>query len=130
MASWQVGFVELALAGAPIHWARIVWKATRQHAGEEEPRKAWAPRKQEWEGDAELSRRELLAVPVRRRANNEQARPEQKACKLILPADSSADTKRAAVARDSPSSEEDRKACGNGQNAYTREMLAFRARAI
>ncbi|OAE23175.1 hypothetical protein AXG93_1953s1350 [Marchantia polymorpha subsp. ruderalis] len=35
MTSWQVGFVELALAGAPIHWARILWKATRQHAQEE-----------------------------------------------------------------------------------------------
>ncbi|OAE29434.1 hypothetical protein AXG93_4548s1110 [Marchantia polymorpha subsp. ruderalis] len=32
MTSWQVGFVELVLAGAPIHWARILWKATRQHA--------------------------------------------------------------------------------------------------
>ncbi|OAE23112.1 hypothetical protein AXG93_1856s1020 [Marchantia polymorpha subsp. ruderalis] len=35
MTSWQVEFVELALAGTPIHWARILWKATRQHAGEE-----------------------------------------------------------------------------------------------
>ncbi|OAE22812.1 hypothetical protein AXG93_496s1070 [Marchantia polymorpha subsp. ruderalis] len=35
MSYWQVGFVELALAGTPIHWARILWKATRQHAGEE-----------------------------------------------------------------------------------------------
>ncbi|OAE26941.1 hypothetical protein AXG93_4413s1250 [Marchantia polymorpha subsp. ruderalis] len=34
---WQVGFVELALAGAPIHWARLLWKPspTRQHAQEE-----------------------------------------------------------------------------------------------
>ncbi|OAE28241.1 hypothetical protein AXG93_4492s1320 [Marchantia polymorpha subsp. ruderalis] len=31
----DVGFVELALSGAPIHWARILWKATRQHAFEE-----------------------------------------------------------------------------------------------
>ncbi|OAE23389.1 hypothetical protein AXG93_1660s1480 [Marchantia polymorpha subsp. ruderalis] len=35
MTSWQVGFVELALTGTPIHWARILWKATRQHAQEE-----------------------------------------------------------------------------------------------
>ncbi|OAE35597.1 hypothetical protein AXG93_3364s1000 [Marchantia polymorpha subsp. ruderalis] len=35
ITSWQVGFVELALSGAPIHWARILWKATRQHAFEE-----------------------------------------------------------------------------------------------
>ncbi|OAE20939.1 hypothetical protein AXG93_3256s1860 [Marchantia polymorpha subsp. ruderalis] len=35
MTSWQVGFVELALARASIHWARILWKATRQHAFEE-----------------------------------------------------------------------------------------------
>ncbi|OAE24400.1 hypothetical protein AXG93_4530s1020 [Marchantia polymorpha subsp. ruderalis] len=27
MTFWQVGFVELALAGTPIHWARILWKA-------------------------------------------------------------------------------------------------------
>ncbi|OAE30125.1 hypothetical protein AXG93_21s1000 [Marchantia polymorpha subsp. ruderalis] len=32
---WQVGFVELALTGIPIHCARILWKATRQHAQEE-----------------------------------------------------------------------------------------------
>ncbi|OAE23873.1 hypothetical protein AXG93_3001s1020 [Marchantia polymorpha subsp. ruderalis] len=32
---WRVGFVEMALAGTPIHWARILWKATQQHAGEE-----------------------------------------------------------------------------------------------
>ncbi|OAE27861.1 hypothetical protein AXG93_3459s1040 [Marchantia polymorpha subsp. ruderalis] len=31
----MVGFVELALTGTPIHWARILWKATRQHAQEE-----------------------------------------------------------------------------------------------
>ncbi|OAE18316.1 hypothetical protein AXG93_4371s1000 [Marchantia polymorpha subsp. ruderalis] len=35
MISWQVGFVELALSGASIHWARFLWKATRQHAQEE-----------------------------------------------------------------------------------------------
>lgn len=35
MTSWQVAFVELALAEAPIHWARILWKITRQHAFEE-----------------------------------------------------------------------------------------------
>ncbi|OAE27366.1 hypothetical protein AXG93_2407s1010 [Marchantia polymorpha subsp. ruderalis] len=35
MTSWQVGFVELALSGAPIHWVRILWKATRQHAQDE-----------------------------------------------------------------------------------------------
>ncbi|OAE26886.1 hypothetical protein AXG93_3257s1020 [Marchantia polymorpha subsp. ruderalis] len=35
MTSWQVGFVELALAGTPIHSARILWKATWQHVGEE-----------------------------------------------------------------------------------------------
>ncbi|OAE21223.1 hypothetical protein AXG93_3833s1010 [Marchantia polymorpha subsp. ruderalis] len=35
MTSWQVAFVELVLAGALIHWAPILWKATRQHAFEE-----------------------------------------------------------------------------------------------
>ncbi|OAE27281.1 hypothetical protein AXG93_59s1260 [Marchantia polymorpha subsp. ruderalis] len=35
MTSWHEGFVEMALAGTPIHWARILWKATRQHAQEE-----------------------------------------------------------------------------------------------
>ncbi|OAE20368.1 hypothetical protein AXG93_209s1390 [Marchantia polymorpha subsp. ruderalis] len=44
---------------------------------------------------------------LRRRANNKQARPKQKARKLILLADSSADTGRAAIARDSSSSGED-----------------------
>ncbi|OAE30459.1 hypothetical protein AXG93_942s1020 [Marchantia polymorpha subsp. ruderalis] len=34
----RVEFVELALAGTPIHWARILWKAMRQHAGEEKGR--------------------------------------------------------------------------------------------
>lgn len=69
---------------------------------EEESRGARAPWKRKWEGDIEPSRRELLAVPVKHRANNEQIRPKQKARKLILPADSSADTGRVAVARDSP----------------------------
>ncbi|OAE33875.1 hypothetical protein AXG93_248s1000 [Marchantia polymorpha subsp. ruderalis] len=35
ITSWQVAFVKLALIGAPIHWARILWKITRQHAFEE-----------------------------------------------------------------------------------------------
>ncbi|OAE22854.1 hypothetical protein AXG93_2582s1000 [Marchantia polymorpha subsp. ruderalis] len=35
MTSWQVGFVELALARTPIHWAGILWKDTRQHTQEE-----------------------------------------------------------------------------------------------
>lgn len=74
---------------------------------EEEPRGVRASRRRKWEGDVEPSRQELLAVPVRRLANNEQARPKQKARKLILPADSSTDTGRAAIARDSPSSGED-----------------------
>ncbi|OAE27742.1 hypothetical protein AXG93_4193s1430 [Marchantia polymorpha subsp. ruderalis] len=38
ITSWQVGFMELALSGVPIHWARILWKATRQHAFEEKGR--------------------------------------------------------------------------------------------
>lgn len=32
---WQVGFVELVLSGAPVHWARLLWRVTRQHAQEE-----------------------------------------------------------------------------------------------
>ncbi|OAE23072.1 hypothetical protein AXG93_1544s1060 [Marchantia polymorpha subsp. ruderalis] len=48
-----------------------------------------------------------LALAVRHRAINEQARPKQKARKLILTAGNSADTWRAAIARDSPSSEEE-----------------------
>ncbi|OAE24932.1 hypothetical protein AXG93_2931s1780 [Marchantia polymorpha subsp. ruderalis] len=74
---------------------------------EEEPRGARAPRKRKFDGEAKLSRRELLAVPVRRQAINEQARPKQKARKLILTAGNSAETRRAAIARDSPSSEEE-----------------------
>lgn len=35
MTSWQLGFVELALSEALIHWTRILWKATRQHVQEE-----------------------------------------------------------------------------------------------
>lgn len=42
-----------------------------------------------------------------RRANNEPARPKLKARKLILPVDSWADTRRAAVARNFLASEED-----------------------
>lgn len=33
MMTWQVGFIERALRGDRIHWARIFWKATRQHIG-------------------------------------------------------------------------------------------------
>ncbi|OAE34220.1 hypothetical protein AXG93_3131s1000 [Marchantia polymorpha subsp. ruderalis] len=49
----------------------------------------------------------IARCPSQASSNNEQARPKQKARKLILPADSSADTRRAAVVRDSPSSGED-----------------------
>ncbi|OAE29579.1 hypothetical protein AXG93_4003s1000 [Marchantia polymorpha subsp. ruderalis] len=56
---------------------------------------------------AEESTFAVSAFGVRRRANNEQARPKQKARKLILPPDSRPDIGRAAVARDSPSFEED-----------------------
>ncbi|OAE23644.1 hypothetical protein AXG93_4720s1090 [Marchantia polymorpha subsp. ruderalis] len=99
---------------------------------EEESRGARAPWKRKWEGDIEPSRRELLAVPVKHRANNEQIRPKQKARKLILPADSSADTGRVAVARDSPFFGEDFRVVplalkplehiptGKGRNAETR----------
>ncbi|OAE33586.1 hypothetical protein AXG93_978s1000 [Marchantia polymorpha subsp. ruderalis] len=34
MVTWQVTFVEGAVAGKPIHWARILWGTTRQHIGE------------------------------------------------------------------------------------------------
>ncbi|OAE19065.1 hypothetical protein AXG93_2119s1000 [Marchantia polymorpha subsp. ruderalis] len=74
---------------------------------DDEPRGARAPWKRKWNGEADLSQREVPTAPVRRRANNEPARPKQKARKLILSADSSADTGRAAVTRDSPSSEDD-----------------------
>ncbi|OAE26643.1 hypothetical protein AXG93_793s1030 [Marchantia polymorpha subsp. ruderalis] len=74
---------------------------------EEEPRGARAPRKRKWDGEADLSQLELPTVPAKLQANNEPTRPKQKARNLILPADSSADTRRAAVARNSPSSEED-----------------------
>ncbi|OAE28911.1 hypothetical protein AXG93_2369s1050 [Marchantia polymorpha subsp. ruderalis] len=130
MSSWQVGFVELALAAEekiqfsllsrtnPGRLVRDVDVDTdpdevpaitppARLRAEEEPREAWAPQKRKFDGEAELSRRELLAVPVRSRAINEQARPKQKARKLILPVGSSADTVRAAIARDSPSSDED-----------------------
>ncbi|OAE31263.1 hypothetical protein AXG93_1962s1200 [Marchantia polymorpha subsp. ruderalis] len=132
VSDWeQVRFAELALAGTPIHRARILWKTTRQHAQEEkggsinhlspflinvyrsmgtpparlraddEPRGARAPQKRKWDGDADVSQREVPTTPVRRRANNEPARPKQKARKLVLPVN----TGRAAVSRDSPSSE-------------------------
>ncbi|OAE24000.1 hypothetical protein AXG93_4541s1020 [Marchantia polymorpha subsp. ruderalis] len=35
ITSWQVSFVELTLAGAPVHWSRILHRVTRQHAFEE-----------------------------------------------------------------------------------------------
>ncbi|OAE32389.1 hypothetical protein AXG93_3671s1080 [Marchantia polymorpha subsp. ruderalis] len=73
---------------------------------EEEPRGAWTLRKRKLDEEAELSRQELLAVLVRHRAINKQVRLKQKARKLILLAGCSADTRRAAIARDSPSSEE------------------------
>ncbi|OAE24041.1 hypothetical protein AXG93_2028s1000 [Marchantia polymorpha subsp. ruderalis] len=104
---------------------------------EEELRGARAPRKRKWDGEAELSQRELLGVPVKRRANNEPARPKQKARKLILLADSSVDTGRAAVVRNSPASEENtpsalksRKqiAVGEGRDAETRVPLAVPVR--
>ncbi|OAE32889.1 hypothetical protein AXG93_3052s1190 [Marchantia polymorpha subsp. ruderalis] len=57
---------------------------------DDEPRGARAPRKRKWDGDADLSQREVPTAPVRRRTNNELARPKQKARKLVLPADSSA----------------------------------------
>ncbi|OAE28289.1 hypothetical protein AXG93_2507s1000 [Marchantia polymorpha subsp. ruderalis] len=188
----RVKFVDLALADTPIHWARILWKTTRQHAQEEkggsinhlssflinfywsmgcvtaeervqfsllsranpgryvrdvevdtdpdempastpparlrtegEPRGALAPQKRKWNGEADLNQREVPTVPVRRRANNESARPQQKACKLILPADSNMDTRQAAVARNSPSSEEDVSAGVLGRSA---ELPALKSR--
>ncbi|OAE35455.1 hypothetical protein AXG93_2587s1710 [Marchantia polymorpha subsp. ruderalis] len=148
MTSWHVGFVELALAGTPIHWARILWKATRQHAQEEKegyvkdvevdtdpdeapastpparpraddkPRGARAVRKRKWDEEADRSQREVPTALVRRRVNNKPAsRPHQKTRKLVLPADSSADTVRAAVTRDSPSSEENVSAKVLGRSA-------------
>ncbi|OAE19801.1 hypothetical protein AXG93_4515s1010 [Marchantia polymorpha subsp. ruderalis] len=59
------------------------------------------------DGDADLSQREVPTAPIRRRANNEPARAKQKARKLVLPADNNADIGRAAITRNSPSSEED-----------------------
>ncbi|OAE24416.1 hypothetical protein AXG93_4530s1180 [Marchantia polymorpha subsp. ruderalis] len=135
---WQVGFVELALAGTPIHWARMFLKATRQHAQEDKggsinhispllinfyrsmgcliatervqfpllsranprryvrdvevntdsdevpastpparpraddkPREVRAPRKRKWDGDADMSQREVPTAPVQE-AHREQ----------------------------------------------------------
>ncbi|OAE29762.1 hypothetical protein AXG93_810s1030 [Marchantia polymorpha subsp. ruderalis] len=100
MTSWQVEFVELALADPDEVPAST---PPAQLRAEEEPRGARTPQKRKWEGDVEPSRHKLLVVPVRRRANNKQGRSKQKARKLILLANSSVDTERAAVARDSPS---------------------------
>ncbi|OAE36018.1 hypothetical protein AXG93_838s1040 [Marchantia polymorpha subsp. ruderalis] len=74
---------------------------------EDERRATWAPRKRKWDAEPDQSQREVPTAPVRRRPNHEPAsRSKQKARKLVLPT-SSADTGRAAVTRDSPSSEED-----------------------
>ncbi|OAE24637.1 hypothetical protein AXG93_4863s1000 [Marchantia polymorpha subsp. ruderalis] len=93
MTSWQVGFVELALTveekikfpllsranpGSLVRDVEVDTDPDKVPAitpparlrAEEEPRRAQALRKRKWEGDAELNRLELLAVPVRRRANN------------------------------------------------------------
>ncbi|OAE24277.1 hypothetical protein AXG93_1052s1000 [Marchantia polymorpha subsp. ruderalis] len=35
MMTWQVGFVEGAMARKSIHWARILWNTTRQHIEED-----------------------------------------------------------------------------------------------
>ncbi|OAE24639.1 hypothetical protein AXG93_4863s1020 [Marchantia polymorpha subsp. ruderalis] len=74
---------------------------------DDEPRGARAPRKRKWDGEPDLSRRELSTAPIRRRANNEPAQPKQKVRNLVLEADGSADIGRAAITRNSPSSEED-----------------------
>ncbi|OAE18322.1 hypothetical protein AXG93_2566s1050 [Marchantia polymorpha subsp. ruderalis] len=138
ITSWQVAFVELALAGAPIHWARILWKITRQHANpgryvkdvevdtdEEETHActppaqpkaegellaARVPRKQRWEGGAEKGQqRDATALKRKRPLQELCSRPKQKARRLVLPA-SSAETGRAAEGKNSPSSGEDRSA--------------------
>ncbi|OAE33752.1 hypothetical protein AXG93_1264s1000 [Marchantia polymorpha subsp. ruderalis] len=63
------------------------------------------------------SEREVATAPVRSRANHKpSSRPKQKACKLVLPA-SSADTRRAAETRNSPSSGEDASAGVLGRSA-------------
>ncbi|OAE27362.1 hypothetical protein AXG93_441s1230 [Marchantia polymorpha subsp. ruderalis] len=58
---------------------------------EVKPHGAKAPKKRKLGEEEEERQRELVAVPSRRRTTNEQARPKQKACKLILTAGSSAD---------------------------------------
>ncbi|OAE29113.1 hypothetical protein AXG93_3241s1100 [Marchantia polymorpha subsp. ruderalis] len=73
---------------------------------EEEHRGAQTPKKQKLDEEEEERRRESITVPSRRRATNEQARPEQSARKLILTAGSSADTGRTAISKGSPSLEE------------------------
>ncbi|OAE33566.1 hypothetical protein AXG93_2139s1190 [Marchantia polymorpha subsp. ruderalis] len=105
---WQVAFVKLALAGAPIHWARILWKITSNpgryvkdveiDTDEDETLACTPPAQPRAEGESLAAR-----VPPKRRW------PKQKACKLVLPA-SNAKTWRAAEGKKSPSSGEDRSA--------------------
>ncbi|OAE30861.1 hypothetical protein AXG93_2615s1160 [Marchantia polymorpha subsp. ruderalis] len=61
-----VGFVELALAGAPIHWAHILWKATIQHAFEErEDRSITSPPSYSTLAAAQDHLHDFLAIGVR-----------------------------------------------------------------
>ncbi|OAE18214.1 hypothetical protein AXG93_3354s1020 [Marchantia polymorpha subsp. ruderalis] len=73
---------------------------------EEEHRGAGAPRKRNLGEEEEVRRRESLAVPSKRRASK-QARPKQKARKLILTSGNSVDTRRAAISKGSSSLEEE-----------------------
>lgn len=74
-------------------------------------------RKQEWDGEADQSQREVPVAPARSQMTHELSRrPKQKARKLVLPA-SSTDTGRATERRNSPSSWEDASARVLGSTA-------------
>ncbi|OAE32391.1 hypothetical protein AXG93_3671s1100 [Marchantia polymorpha subsp. ruderalis] len=74
---------------------------------EEEPRAARVPRKRKWNGEAEQSQQDVVAASSKSRAIQElSCCPKEKARRLVLTA-SSADTRRAAEKRNSPSLEED-----------------------
>ncbi|OAE29338.1 hypothetical protein AXG93_3102s1650 [Marchantia polymorpha subsp. ruderalis] len=92
-------------------WLREKYKPSRGYRPQPERWRVndWeqAPRKWKLGEEGKERRRESVAVPSRRRATNEQARPKQKARKLIWTAGSSADTGRTAISKESPSLEEE-----------------------
>ncbi|OAE30259.1 hypothetical protein AXG93_2956s1100 [Marchantia polymorpha subsp. ruderalis] len=126
ITSWQVSFVELTLAGAPVHWSRILHRDRRLRGnsisccgdgitcaetwrGQQDAGRiaARVPRKRRWREEPEKEQHQESAALTRKRPLHEIcSRPKQKARRLLLPA-SSAETATIAGEKESPSSEKD-----------------------